>query len=110
MGFLDTIGSATGLWNSGGAGVGTAAGGVDYAKGLNPTDNQEVIKRLSGRRTCSGCGKGYHIIFSKPVRENVCDVCGMSLVQRDDDSELTILNRLDVYEQQTSSLKEYFKK
>ena len=73
-------------------------------------DNQEVIKRLSGRRTCSGCGKGYHIIFSKPVRENVCDVCGMSLVQRDDDSELTILNRLDVYEQQTSSLKEYFKK
>ena len=45
MGFLDTIGSATGLWNSGGAGVGTAAGGVDYAKGLNPTDNQEVIKQ-----------------------------------------------------------------
>lgn len=73
-------------------------------------DNQEVITRLSGRRTCSGCGKGFHINFSKPLKENICDVCGMLLVQRDDDSEQTVLNRLHVYDQQTSSLKSYFKK
>jgi adenylate kinase len=72
-------------------------------------DNQELINRLSGRRTCPSCGKGYHVIYDKPVQEGVCDSCGSSLVQRDDDSELTVINRLKVYEQQTSSLKSYFK-
>lgn len=72
-------------------------------------DNQELINRLSGRRTCPACGKGYHVIYDKPVREGVCNSCGTHLVQRDDDSELTVINRLKVYEQQTSSLKSYFK-
>lgn len=72
-------------------------------------DNQELIKRLSGRRTCPACGKGFHIIYDKPVREGVCDSCGVFLVQRDDDSEQTVINRLKVYEQQTSSLKSYFR-
>lgn len=72
-------------------------------------DNQELINRLSGRRTCPACGKGYHIIYDKPVREGVCNSCGTLLVQRDDDSEHTVINRLKVYEQQTSSLKSYFK-
>lgn len=72
-------------------------------------DNQELINRLSGRRTCPSCGKGYHIIFDKPAQEGICDSCGSSLVQRDDDSEQTVINRLNVYEQQTSSLKSYFK-
>jgi adenylate kinase len=72
-------------------------------------DNQELINRLSGRRTCPSCGKGYHVIYDKPVQEGVCDSCGTFLVQRDDDSEQTVINRLKVYEQQTSSLKSYFK-
>lgn len=72
-------------------------------------DNQELINRLSGRRTCPACGKGYHVIYDKPVREGVCNSCGTVLVQRDDDSEHTVINRLKVYEQQTSSLKSYFK-
>jgi len=72
-------------------------------------DNQELINRLSGRRTCPVCSKGYHVIHDKPVKEGVCDSCGAFLVQRDDDSEQTVINRLKVYEQQTSSLKLYFK-
>jgi len=72
-------------------------------------NNQELINRLSGRRTCPACGKGFHISYDKPMREGVCDSCGALLVQRDDDSEHTVINRLKVYEQQTSSLKSYFK-
>ncbi len=72
-------------------------------------DNQELINRLSGRRTCPSCGKGYHVIYDKPVKEGVCDSCSASLVQRADDTEQTVINRLKVYEQQTSSLKSYFK-
>lgn len=71
-------------------------------------DNQELIDRLSGRRACPSCGKGYHIIYDKPAQDGICDSCGTSLVQRDDDSEQTVINRLKVYEQQTSSLKSYF--
>jgi adenylate kinase len=64
---------------------------------------------LSGRRTCSVCGKGYHINFDKPAQAGICDLCGGSLIQRDDDTELTVVNRLKVYEEQTSSLKVFFK-
>lgn len=71
-------------------------------------DNQELINRLSGRRACPSCGKGYHVIYDKPAKDGICDSCGTALVQRDDDSELTVINRLKVYEQQTSSLKSYF--
>lgn len=71
-------------------------------------DNQELINRLSGRRACPSCGKGYHVIYDKPAQDGICDSCGTALVQRDDDSELTVVNRLKVYEQQTSSLKSYF--
>lgn len=73
-------------------------------------DNQELIDRLSGRRTCPTCGKGFHILYDKPVREGVCSSCGTLLVQRDDDSEHTVITRLSVYERQTSALKSYFQK
>lgn len=72
-------------------------------------DNQELINRLSGRRTCPACGKGYHVLYDKPLQEGICNSCGTPLVQRDDDSEHTVINRLKVYEQQTSSLKSYFR-
>ncbi len=72
-------------------------------------DNQELVSRLSGRRTCSACGKGFHVVYNKPERDGFCDSCGAQLMQRDDDSELTVVNRLKVYDEQTSALKSYFK-
>ncbi len=71
-------------------------------------ENEEIVKRLSGRRSCSSCGKGYHLIYSPPVKEGVCDICGALLIQRDDDREKTVRNRLEVYENQTSPLKSYY--
>lgn len=81
---------------------------IDFVISLE-VDSCELISRLSGRRTCPACGKGFHLLYNKPVSEGLCDSCGTTLVQRDDDSEITVINRLNVYEQQTSSLKSYFK-
>jgi adenylate kinase len=72
-------------------------------------DSEELVKRLSGRRSCPLCGKGYHIEFDAPDVEGVCNVCGVALVQRADDNEDTVRNRLQVYEQQTAPLKEYYR-
>ncbi len=71
-------------------------------------DNEEIVKRLSGRRSCSSCGKGYHVLFDAPKQVGVCDVCSASLVHRADDSEDTVRNRLVVYDSQTSPLKNYY--
>ncbi|HEV2087084.1 MAG TPA: adenylate kinase [Cryptosporangiaceae bacterium] len=67
-------------------------------------DPDEVIRRLSGRRTCRGCGKIWHVEFDPTTMENICDRCGGELFQRDDDKPETISKRLDVYEEQTSPL------
>jgi adenylate kinase len=67
-------------------------------------DNDEVVRRLSGRRTCRGCGKIWHIEFDPTVVKDVCDRCGGDLFQRDDDKPETIQNRLAVYDEQTSPL------
>lgn len=72
-------------------------------------DNEEIVKRLSGRRSCPDCGKGYHVIYDAPKQADICDSCGTKLVQRDDDREQTVRNRLAVYEQQTAPLKEYYR-
>ncbi len=71
---------------------------------------EEILKRLTGRRTCKKCGAMYHVIFNPPKKEGVCDKCGGELYQRDDDKEETIRKRLEVYEQQTAPLVEYYKK
>ena len=60
-------------------------------------DDDEVIRRLSGRRTCRGCGKIWHVEFDATTREGVCDRCGAELFQRDDDKAETIAERLRVY-------------
>ena len=67
-------------------------------------DDDEVVRRLSGRRTCRVCGRIWHILFEPPTRAGLCDDCGGELFQRDDDRELTIRHRLDVYAQQTQPL------
>jgi adenylate kinase len=67
-------------------------------------DDDEVVRRLSGRRTCRVCGRIWHILFEPPARAGLCDDCGGELFQRDDDRELTIRHRLDVYAQQTQPL------
>lgn len=69
--------------------------------------DEELIKRLAGRRMCS-CGASYHILFNPPKREGICDRCGKPLYQRDDDREEAIMNRLEVYKQQTQPLIEYY--
>lgn len=69
-----------------------------------------LISRLTGRRVCRACGQGYHVVNIPPKRAGICDVCGGELYQRADDSEATILNRLDVYAKQTESLISYYEK
>jgi adenylate kinase len=71
-------------------------------------DDEEVVRRLSGRRTCRRCGHVWHLDFDPPATEGVCDRCGGELFQRDDDSELTIRHRLEVYADQTSPLIGYY--
>ncbi|CAB4872407.1 unannotated protein [freshwater metagenome] len=71
-------------------------------------DDEEVIRRLSGRRVCVTSGHGYHLDFDPPKHEGVCDQDGSRLVQRDDDKAEVIENRLEVYHAQTEPLVEYF--
>jgi len=70
----------------------------------------DLMKRLTGRRTCKACGQMYNIYFNPPKKEGVCDKCGGELFQRDDDKEETIRRRLDVYEASTAPLIDYYNK
>lgn len=72
-------------------------------------DAEALVERLTGRRTCKECGRGYHVKFDPPREENICDACGGSLIQRDDDQEETIRKRLQVYADQTSPLISYYR-
>ncbi len=65
-------------------------------------DDGELMKRLTGRRTCRQCGQGYHVMFDPPKNEGVCNECNGELYQRDDDKEDTIKSRLKVYHEQTA--------
>ena len=71
-------------------------------------DDDEVIRRLSGRRQCRGCGKIWHVEFDAPSREGVCDRCGGQLYQRDDDKPEVIAERLRVYSRDTAPLVDYY--
>jgi adenylate kinase len=71
-------------------------------------DDDEVVRRLSGRRTCRNCGHIWHIDFDPPSSEGVCDICGGELFQRDDDMPETVRHRLEVYYEQTSPLVGYY--
>ena len=73
-------------------------------------DDEALVRRLSGRRICRDCQAPVHVVYSPPKVEGVCDKCGGELYQRDDDSEATVRNRLEVYRRQTEPLIEYYDK
>jgi adenylate kinase len=77
---------------------------------LIEADDDEVVKRLSGRRVCVKNGHNYHVEFDPPKNEGVCDQDGSRLVQRDDDKPETVKHRLEVYHEQTQPLVEYYEK
>ncbi len=81
---------------------------IDYAIDVDvPDDN--IVKRMSGRRACVSCGATYHVVFNPPKTEGKCDTCGAELIQRADDKPETVLNRLSVYHKQTQPLIDYYK-
>lgn len=82
---------------------------IDHVVSID-VDNKDLVKRLTGRRTCRKCGAMYHIIFKLPVNKNVCDKCSGELYQRDDDTESTVMSRLEVYDAQTKPLIDYYQK
>jgi adenylate kinase len=71
-------------------------------------DNAEIIKRLSGRRTCQGCGVSSHVEFEKPKAAGVCDKCQGQLYQREDDKEEVVARRLEIYAQQTEPIISFY--
>ncbi len=71
-------------------------------------DNDEIVRRLAGRRTCHGCGRIWHVDYDPTEVEGVCDACGGELYQREDDQPETIRRRLEVYDEQTSPLVSYY--
>ena len=82
---------------------------VDYAIDVDVPD-ENIVKRMSGRRACVNCGATYHIVHIPPKTENICDKCGSELILRDDDRPETVLNRLKVYHEQTQPLIDYYTK
>ena len=80
---------------------------IDHVISLS-VDKGELLKRLTGRRTCSKCGAGFHVEFAPPKMAGICDACSGELIQREDDKEETILHRLSVYEEQTAPLIAYY--
>ena len=73
-------------------------------------DNSEIIRRLSGRRTCRNCSATFHKDFEKPKVDGICDKCNGELYQREDDKEEVITRRLEIYAQQTEPIISYYKK
>jgi adenylate kinase len=71
-------------------------------------DEDEVVRRLSGRRTCRRCERVWHVLYDPPARNGICDDCSGKLFQRDDDSEDTIRHRIEVYAEQTSPLVSFY--
>lgn len=82
---------------------------VDLALNLD-VDDDELVNRLTKRRSCPKCNAVYHLIYNPPKVEGVCDKCGGELYQRDDDKEETVMNRLKVYRENTMPLIDYYGK
>lgn len=95
---------------------------VSQAEGLNgivgsldkvicyEVDDNVIVDRMVGRRSCPNCGKMYHTTYNPPKKEGVCDECGEALIQRKDDNEETVVNRLKVYHETTAPVIDYYDK
>lgn len=81
---------------------------IDAALSIEVAD-EEIVKRMSGRRVCEKCGASYHTEYKKPEVEGICNQCGGKLVIRKDDEPETVKNRLNVYHEQTEPLKDFYK-
>ncbi len=80
---------------------------IDYAINVDVPD-ENIVKRMSGRRACLACGATYHIEHIPPKTEGICDKCGQELVLRDDDKPETVMKRLNVYHEQTQPLIDFY--
>ena len=80
---------------------------IDYAINVDVSD-ENIIRRMGGRRACLACGATYHIEHVPPKKEGICDRCGSELILRDDDKPETVKNRLNVYHEQTQPLIEFY--
>ena len=80
---------------------------IDCALSFEIAD-EVIVKRMTGRRMCSGCGLSYHIEHKKPAKENICDKCGSSLYIRSDDAAETVISRLETFHAQTEPLKAFY--
>ena len=80
---------------------------VDYAINVEVPD-ENIVRRMGGRRACVGCGATYHVVYNPTKVENVCDTCGAELILRDDDKPETVEKRLGVYHEQTQPLIDYY--
>lgn len=98
-GFPRTVGQAESL---------EAAGvTIDHVLDVAVPESQ-LVGRLTGRRTCSSCGAMYHVMFTPPEKEGICDRCGAELTQRADDNEATVRERLSVYAEKTAPLTRFY--
>lgn len=82
---------------------------IDFAIDVDVPD-ENIVKRMSGRRACVGCGATYHIVYAPTEKEGICDHCGKELILRDDDKPETVQKRLNVYHEQTKPLIDYYTK
>lgn len=82
---------------------------IDYAINVEVPD-ENIIRRMSGRRACVACGATYHLVHIPPKAEGICDTCGKELILRDDDKPETVEKRLNVYHDQTQPLIDYYTK
>jgi len=80
---------------------------IDFAVNVDVPD-ENIVRRMSGRRACLKCGATYHIEHIPPKQEGICDTCGSELVLRDDDKPETVQNRLKVYHEQTQPLIDFY--
>lgn len=80
---------------------------VDYAIDVDVPD-ENIVRRMGGRRACVGCGATYHMEYAPTKVEGICDTCGKELILRDDDKPETVLKRLGVYHEQTQPLIDYY--
>ena len=104
-GYPRTIPQADFLWDA----LAEKGETIDYAINIRVSDD-EIIKRIAGRRACPKCGSTYHIAYAAPEKEGVCDKCGAELYLRDDDRPETVKKRLEVFHEISEPLIKYFNK